>query len=330
MTRQWSAAPALALSLAAVAAGAQPADLSSPIDCRLGTDCHIQQAVDRDAGPGARDADCGTLSYDGHKGVDFALPSAKAAHAGVAVLAVADGRVRATRDGMPDIFGAEPDAAAIAGRECGNGIVIDHGGGWTSQYCHLRQGTVGVAEGERVARGQRLGLVGQSGLAAFPHVHLQIRQGDTVIDPFDGQPMTAACGSGASAPLWAAGAGVTLPQGGTVSAGMLDRLPDYAEVEATAPHLDRMTPDAGALVFWAHFFGLRAGDVISSRLAGPDGAVVAEDRYEMPRDRATQFRAVGRRRPPSGWPEGRYDGQAQLLRGGQVVATIARQLEVQP
>jgi D-3-phosphoglycerate dehydrogenase len=48
----------------------------------------------------------------------------------------------------------------IAGRECGNGVVIAHEDGWETQYCHMRRGSVAVQPGERVARGQTLGLVG--------------------------------------------------------------------------------------------------------------------------------------------------------------------------
>ena len=43
----------------------------------------------------------------------------------------------------------------------GNGVVIDHGGGWISQYSHLRSGSVRVHPGDRVSAGQPLGLVQQ-------------------------------------------------------------------------------------------------------------------------------------------------------------------------
>ena len=59
----------------AVPATAGELSLSSPIDCDLNGPCYIQQYVDHDASKGASDFTCSGLSYDGHKGTDFALPT---------------------------------------------------------------------------------------------------------------------------------------------------------------------------------------------------------------------------------------------------------------
>jgi murein DD-endopeptidase MepM/ murein hydrolase activator NlpD len=53
---------------------------------------------------------------------------------GVEVRAAASGVVRATRDGMLDVNLREIGPETIRGREGGNGVVIDHDGGWTTQY----------------------------------------------------------------------------------------------------------------------------------------------------------------------------------------------------
>ena len=91
----------LCLPLTAPMALAEPR-LALPLDCTLGETCFIQNYVDADGGPGAADFTCGGLSYDGHKGTDFALLSHSAAQAGVNVLAAAPGVVRAVRDGVAD------------------------------------------------------------------------------------------------------------------------------------------------------------------------------------------------------------------------------------
>ncbi|MEM7521208.1 MAG: M23 family peptidase, partial [Pseudomonadota bacterium] len=98
--------------------------MAFPVDCTLGQDCYIQQYMDRDEGPGVSDYRCRGLSYDGHKGTDFALPTLEAMHEGVNVLAAADGRVRGFRDGMADRLYSDETAAEIEGRECGNGVVL--------------------------------------------------------------------------------------------------------------------------------------------------------------------------------------------------------------
>ena len=54
-------------------------------------------------------------------------------------------------------------------------MLIDHGGGWRTQYCHMRQGSVRVRKGDRVRDRQRLGTIGLSGKTEFPHLHLSVR-----------------------------------------------------------------------------------------------------------------------------------------------------------
>ena len=158
--------------------------LSSPIDCDLTADCYIQQYVDTDPSPAALDFSCSTLTYDGHKGTDFALTSRAKIQDNIRVLASASGQVKAVRDGMDDTGHSDETADAIAGRECGNGVLIDHGDGWETQYCHLKKGSISITSGQQVSEGQELGFVGQSGAAAFAHVHLSVRKGGKVVDPF--------------------------------------------------------------------------------------------------------------------------------------------------
>lgn len=56
----------------------------------------------------------------------------------------------------------------------GNHVVLDHGDGVYSVYAHLRQGSVEVAVGDRVAAGQRLAEVGNTGNSSEPHLHVQL------------------------------------------------------------------------------------------------------------------------------------------------------------
>jgi hypothetical protein len=57
----------------------------------------------------------------------------------------------------------------------GNHVLIDHGNGEYSWLAHLKQGSVTVKPGDRVKRGQRLGAIGRSGDAMFPHLHYQLQ-----------------------------------------------------------------------------------------------------------------------------------------------------------
>lgn len=65
----------------------------------------------------------------------------------------------------------------------GNVVYIDHGGGVVTGYFHLSE-TV-VAEGDTVARGQRIGSVGATGRVTGPHLHWSARYGALAVNPLD-------------------------------------------------------------------------------------------------------------------------------------------------
>ena len=180
------------------------------------------------------------------------------------MLAAADGIVQGARDGMQDVVFNAPGAPSVKGRECGNGVNIKSAEGWTQQYCHLRRGSVRVKTGDRVSAGDPLGQIGLSGQAEFPHVHLQVKQGDTFIDPFGSVPMAEACGSG-DGNLWASATGITYEAGGIMSLGIIDEPADYDAIKLNSPHLAEMRGSSPAIVIWAHFYGLAAGDELAYR-----------------------------------------------------------------
>lgn len=292
--------------------------LGLPIDCTLGDDCFLLNHVDHDPGPGAEDFTCGPASYDGHAGTDFALPSFAAMRAGVAVLAAAPGLVRATRDGMPDLGLHATPADVLDGKECGNGVVIDHGDGWQTQYCHLAQGSVAVGEGDSVAIGSEIGSVGFSGHTEFPHVHLSVRKNGAEIDPFetDGQRL---CGAddGPGDDLWLEPPGYQ--PGGVVAAGLFDRVPEYDAVKDGTAHRARLPGDAPALVGWALVHGGRMGDLVEIALTGPDGQIFHRHAVTLGKAQVLLMRASGRKRPDGGWATGDWRVTTQLIRAGAVL-----------
>ena len=119
----------------------------------------------------------------------------------VPVYAAAAGVVLATRDGEVDESLRVKGAEAVAGREAGNAVVVDHGDGWVTQYNHLKRGSVAVRRGDRVQAGSLLGMVGLSGRTEFPHLELEVRKDGRPVGPFVGLETATSCGPGPH-PLW--------------------------------------------------------------------------------------------------------------------------------
>ena len=91
--------------------------------------------------------------YRPHLGIDYAAPT------GTPVQTIGDGRV---------IFAGMKGGA-------GNLIEVQHSNGYTTYYMHLSR--VLVRQGQRVEQGQRIGLVGMTGLATGPHLDFRIQRG---------------------------------------------------------------------------------------------------------------------------------------------------------
>jgi len=94
-----------------------------------------------------------------HLGLDFRVP------AGTPVAAMNGGTVLLAR---PFYFE-------------GNCVVLDHGQGLLTVYMHLSE--FKVKEGDRVKRGQILGLSGATGRVTGPHLHVAVRWQGTYLDP---------------------------------------------------------------------------------------------------------------------------------------------------
>jgi murein DD-endopeptidase MepM/ murein hydrolase activator NlpD len=193
----WSAT----LLVFAVTASADEIALGFPVRCELGITCFVQNYVDHDASGKVRDYRCGGRTYDGHNGTDIRIPDLNAQRQGVEVLASTAGNVTAVRDGIEDVSVRTIGKAAVAEKECGNGVVIAHGNGWQTQYCHMAKGSVRVKIGDRVVAGDPIGLVGLSGDTEFPHLHLTVRLQNKIVDPFAHEALPDACGGGRS--IWA-------------------------------------------------------------------------------------------------------------------------------
>ena len=313
----------LALPAAALAEAPR---FSLPIACALGQDCAIQNYVDTDPGPQWKDYRCGAMSYDGHDGTDFRIADLEMMRAGVPVLAAADGMVLRVRDGMADGVYRQGSNTIPDNAACGNGVIIDHGGGWTTQYCHLRKNSLAVRPDEPVKRGSLLGLVGQSGRAQVPHVHFEVAVNGKSVDPFtaDGnrEATIPACGT-THAGLWRDDVARALPYRAplVLNTGFAAGSIAMEDIETRARTIARLLPDTPALVFYGRAIGTSEGDTQRITITAPDGSVFARNTTDPePRPRAQAMAFTGRKRPASGWQDGVYTARYRIIRDRAVIA----------
>jgi hypothetical protein len=321
--------PSLAILLGLLAAG-RAGELKLPVACDVGRACFIQNYVDIDPGSAAKDYMCGTLTYDGHNGTDFRLPSRVAQQAHVHVLAAADGKVVRTRDGIEDVAVEREGRDKVLGHECGNGVVIKHSQDIETQYCHMAKGSVAVESGDKVAAGQVLGDVGMSGLTEYPHLHFIVRRGGKVIDPFaDGRAPGACNGNAESQWHESVRAQLAYSSRSILNFGFTTDTVTNESVEGGVTLQRRPTMDSNAIVAFVRTIGLKAGDIQTLTLRDPAGTVLAENRsVALERNKAQVTLFSGKKRANLGWDKGSYTAMYAVRRGDQTLLEKQFQLDL--
>ena len=300
------------------ARAADPIVLSFPVRCEVGATCFVQSYVDRDSSSGSRDYQCGSRTYDGHDGTDIRVLDLAMQRSGVEVLAAATGRVVGARDGMADISVRSIDKAEIAGKECGNGVVLEHDNGWRTQYCHMAKGSIRVKPGDRIAEGQPIGLVGLSGNTEFPHLHFTVRLASAIVDPFAFGAALDSCNSGGRS-LWATALQPRLDYRAReiLNYGFSATAPTMELVESGDIRNQLSNRQGGALAAYVRAIGLQKGDEQTLTVRGPDGSLFSENKSPaLESNKAQIFIFAGRNRKAPAWPQGTYAATYRVTQNG--------------
>ncbi|NLY08536.1 MAG: M23 family metallopeptidase [Tissierellia bacterium] len=87
-------------------------------------------------------------------------------------------------NGSP-MYAAQDGTVSFVGYDSGgygNYIIIDHGGGMTTLYGHAH--SLSAKEGQKVSAGEQIGKIGSTGGSTGPHIHFEVKQDGTPIDPY--------------------------------------------------------------------------------------------------------------------------------------------------
>lgn len=118
-----------------------------------------------------------TYTYQGKKVSDF--------HSGIDLIAN-------PRDNNAEIVAFDDGtvtAVQKTGAQYGTAcyVRISHGNGWYTLYYHLKSGSIVVNKGDKVKRGQKIGIIGTTGVSTGVHLHFQIDKGSnsSAVNPYD-------------------------------------------------------------------------------------------------------------------------------------------------
>lgn len=240
--KKWS----LGIILAGMLCPVFAADISfvKPVECEINKECYIHK----------------NPKSEGFKRVVFALPSFKA-------MEIKDYKVFATNSGtitrvIKNVDDNEDNKPNPDQEDrCGNGIMIEHAGGWVTQYCHLKRRSIDLKVGDKVTAGMQIGLVGASGIASEPQVEVTFMQNGEIVDPF-------------AANLW--NPPIEYKKVGLIDFGLYTNDVPYDVAVNAAPKITEFHLDDNGMIAWVRLYGVKAGDLQKFTFYQPDGKVYKE------------------------------------------------------
>lgn len=99
------------------------------------------------------------------------------------IIAAKDGTVIYPTEDDPINCPSSSDVSDTCGGGYGNYVMIDHGNGMVTLYGHMYENSITVKAGDTVKQGQVIGLMGSSGQSNGSHLHFEVRNNGTRVDP---------------------------------------------------------------------------------------------------------------------------------------------------
>ncbi|MCX6353009.1 MAG: peptidoglycan DD-metalloendopeptidase family protein [Bacteroidetes bacterium] len=226
----------------------------------------IYAYVDQDATSGIKDWNCGTNTYNGHKGTDIGLFPYRfymMDNKQVEIIAAADGIIM---DKIDSLF----DKNCAANGLTANYVMLMHSDSSRTLYAHMKKYSLTTKKiGDKVKQGEFLGTVGSSGSSTGPHLHFEVWKGDkqsTYNDPWAGS-----CNKINATTWWAKQKSYTEPA--IIVASVHTAAPVVPACPGTeTPNEDSCFKAGGTALFQIAYRNETKGLTANMRIVNPDGS----------------------------------------------------------
>ena len=228
---------------------------------------YIGNYVDQDTStPGIKDYNCGSVTYDGHRGTDIVsapYPFLKMDNNQLNVIAAAPGTIIQKSDGYFD-------KNCAMNTDTANYIIIQHADGSVALYWHMKKFSLtSKIVGQTVITGEFLGVVGSSGSSTGPHLHFEVWSGTTANTLKD--PWTGTCNALNPSTWWAAQKPYTEPA--IIKASVNSALAVFPACPATeTPNEDSCYAPGASARFYIFIRNETPGDTVHERIVNPGGS----------------------------------------------------------
>ncbi len=229
----------------------------------------ISNYIDEDAGGGILDYNCGSRTYDTHRGTDifsWPFPGYLQDNDLVEVHAGAPGTIIAKIDGYAD------DHCSCVNYDW-NAVYVQHADGSVAWYGHMKNGSLtSKTVGQTVVTGEYLGVVGSSGCSTGPHLHFEVWTSSAYTQLVDPWWVSGGCNTFNSQTWWASQQPYREK---TLNCNLTHDAPPVhgCPIANENPHFKDAFSNGQLAYFAAYYHDQSSGDVSTMSLIKPDGTV---------------------------------------------------------
>ena len=242
---------------------------------------------------------CGSKATDNNQSTHISLGTTQSHLSNIPVIATANGKVL--------------EAQNIGGF-CGTRVLIDHGEGWQSSYCHLNPETLLARRNQTVQSGQVIGTIGISGQTNWPHLSYALLRNGMVFDPFSNRTNLEGCAQ-KSDTLWSGGINPLYEPAQVTSIGFhVGYIRTNSILSGILKPAEKIRSETPQLSLWTLMMNIQKGDEISLKIVAPDMRIVKQQTIIAGKSRVRYPLFFSASRGKLLWDKGVYRGEITVTR----------------